>query len=285
MPYFYPRPAITEHPQEEHAEQVARDFPDLDGFFYFGAAGDGEHLAKSNSILAKKWLGLGKIFMASITPFYRGNGGNFRVFETRGFEGVARQWEGAIKDNATWVEIVTWNDWAESSYVAPFGTPGETKLWDGHFGPKMLDHSAYLEASRYYIDWFKAGTPPPIAQDKLFYFYRLHPKALPVAVSPHDAAAGRGVPGGSDKLQDSVFVTLFPKAPTQLTIFSGAKQQSFDLQAGAQHVSMPFSPGAQRFLLRRGGQVLVDKIGEHEISATDASSRSNVFAGSASAAP
>ncbi len=281
VPYFYPRPNITEHPQEEHAAQLARDFPDVDGFFYFGAAGTGEQIARSNAILARKWLGLGKIFMAGITPYYRGNGGNFRLFETRGFEGMAQEWEGAIRAGATWVELVTWNDWNESSYLAPFGPAEATSLWNGHFGPKMLSHVAYLEASRYYIDWFKLGFPPPITEDKLFYFYRLHPKSLPVTVNAADQAKGTGRPGGADALLDNVFVTLFLTQPAQLTIHSGERHESFELAAGVHHVSTPFAPGPQRFVLRREGQVVIEKLGEHEISATDGSSRFNYFAGSA----
>ena len=147
VPYYYPRPNITELPKAEHVAQLTRDFPDLDGYFYFGAAGDPDDLARSSSLLAKAWLGLGKIYMASVTPYYRGNGGNFRAFETRGFEGMAKEWEAAIRDGVTWIELVTWNDWNESSYLAPFGEPQDTSLWKGHFGPKLLSHVAYLDAS------------------------------------------------------------------------------------------------------------------------------------------
>lgn len=279
VPYFYPRPNITEQPTQEHAAQLLRTFPEIDGFFYFGAAGTGEQIARSNSVLAKTFLGAGKIFMAGITPYYRANGGNYRLFETRGFEGMAREWEGAIADGATWVELVTWNDWNESSYLAPFGTPSETRLWDGHFGPKMLSHVAYLDASRYYIDWYKSGRRPTILQDKLFYFYRLHPKNLEATVEATDASKGRGRPSGADSLRDDVFVTLFLKAPAHLTITSGGRRQMFDVTAGVHHVSMPFAPGSQRFRLSRGGRTILDKTGEHEISATDTSSRFNYFAG------
>ncbi len=151
VPYYYPRPNITEHPGPEHVKQVMRDFPGLDGFFYFGAAGTSEQLAAANRACAQGWLGAGKLFMACATPYYRGLGGNYRCYETGGFEGFAKQFVGAIEDNATWIEIVTWNDWGEASYVAPYGDPADTKLWDGHWGT-MLSHVAYLDAMRYYID-------------------------------------------------------------------------------------------------------------------------------------
>lgn len=284
VPYFFPRPHITELPQDEHVEQVFRDFSGLDGFFYFGAAGTGEQLARSNELLARKWRGAGKIFMAGITPYYRGNGGNFRAFETRGFEGMAREWESAIRSDATWVEIVTWNDWGESSYVAPFGPPEATEFWKGHFGPRMLAHAAYLDASRYYIAWFKKGTPPPIERDEVFYFYRLHPKSLAATVRASSDEDGSAVVRGADRLKDSVFVTAFLTAPGELAIQSGSRAQTFPLPAGVSHLEMPFACGRQHFTLRRAGKTIIDKTGEHEVSATDASSRFNYFGGGAAAA-
>jgi hypothetical protein len=279
VPYYYPRPNITEIPEQAHVDQVFDTFPGLDGYFYFGAAGTGPALARANALLADKWVGAGKVFMASLTPFYRGLGGNYRVFETRGFEAMAQGWEAAIQHDATWVEIVTWNDWGEASYIAPFGEPADTELWGGHWGP-LPSHVAYLDACRYYITWFKSGSPPPITRDEVFYFYRPHPKAIQGRIKPGEEALGR--PGGADSLQDSVFATCFLKAPATLAIDSGDAAQAFDLPAGVRHVEMPLSLGAQRFVLRRDDQTLIDKVGEHPVS-EEAWANFNYFAGSAAA--
>ena len=279
VPFYYPRPA-AEMPNQAQAEQVFREQPELDGFFHFGAAGTPDQITASNHLLAHTWLGAGKLFMAGITPYYRGLGGNYRVFESHGFEGLAQQWEGAIHDQATWVEIVTWNDWGEASYVAPFGAPAETNFWNNHWGP-MLSHAACLDASRYYIDWYKTGTPPKIVEDAIYYAYRLHPKSVPGLKKPGDPDRTMALPAGADKLLDDVFVTLFLTAPAQFTIHSGGTTQTFDVAAGVQHRSMPFAPGPQRFVLTRGGATVIDKTGEQEISATDAWGNFNLFAGEA----
>ena len=283
VPFYYPRPA-AEMPNQAQAEQVLRDHPGIDGFFHFGAAGTPAQITESNRLLARTWLGAGKLFMAGITPYYRGLGGNYRVYESRGFEGLAQQWEGAIRDKATWVEIVTWNDWGEASYVAPFGAPAETRHWNNHWGP-MLSHAACLGASRYYIDWYKTGRRPKIKKDALYYFYRVHPKSLPGLRKPGAPGGEKGLPGGADKLADNVSVTLFLTAPAQLTIQSGDTQKTLAVTAGVQHVSVPFAPGAQRFVLKRSEETLIDKTGEHEISATDAWGNFNAFAGEAHPLP
>ena len=279
VPFYYPQPA-AEMPNQAQAEQVFLAHPELDGFFHFGAAGTPAQITASNHVLAQQWLGAGKLFMASVTPWYRGLGGNYRVYESRGFEGLAQQWEGAIRDQATWVEIVTWNDWGEASYLAPFGSAFETRHWDNHWGP-MLSHAAFLNASRYYIDWYKTGVRPKIKEDAVYYFYRLHPKGVPCVKKPGDPDKKTGVPGGADKLADEVFVTVFLTAPARLTVHSGSTDKTFDVAAGVQHLSLPFMPGVQRFVLTRGNETVIDKAGEQEISATDAWGNFNVFAGEA----
>lgn len=271
VPFFYPTPT-REMPLQPQVDQVFNDYGNtLDGFFHFGAAGTPEQITETNRLLAQKWLGAGKIFMASITPYYRGLGGNYRVYDSRGVEGLAKQWEGAIRDNATWVEIVTWNDWGEASYLCPFGSPYETALWNGHWGA-MLSHTALLDASRYYIDWYKTGKQPAITEDAIYYAFRPHPKDL--------AVAGK-VPRGAERLADAAFVSLFLTAPAQLIFRSGTTVTNVMVQAGITHLALPFAAGAQRFVLMRGTATVLDKTAEQEISLTNPLGNFNLFAGSA----
>jgi beta-galactosidase len=281
VPFFYPTPA-TEMPQQKQVDQVFNDYSDsIDGFFHFGAAGTPEQITESNHLLAHKWLGGDKLFMAGITPYYRGQGGNYRVYGSRGFEGLAKQWEGAIRDKATWVEIVTWNDWGESSYLASFGSAYTTSLWNGHWGA-MLSHAAFLKASRYYIEWYKKGRQPSVNEDALYYFYRLHSKSLDgIKQKPGEKESVPSRPRRADTLTDEVFVTLFLKTPAKLTIHSGTTEKSFDVDAGVNHISMPFAAGQQHFVLTRGTDVIIDKRGEQDISATEALGNFNIFSGEA----
>lgn len=280
VPFFYPpanlvsRGTSSERPGFTETEGLAQLYPDVDGFFFFGAAGSSEELAASNQAHAKTWRGRGRVFMASVTPFYLGYGANFRVFDTRGFQGMAHEWETAINSDANWVEIVTWNDWGESTYLSP--TPKT-----GPLAPLLLPHTAYLDASRYYIDWFKSGRPPAIDRDKIFYFYRLQPASVPVPTMPANAPSPSAKPANSQVLQDKVYVTAFLKSPARLTIVSGGRQATFDLHGGVNQVETPFFQGAQQFILSRQGQTLIDKQGERAISAADPTSRDNYFSGEA----
>jgi len=282
VPFYYPTPP-SENPNAAQVDQVFNDsHKQVDGFFHFGAAGFPDEIVASNRRLAQKWRGAGKLFMASVTPFYLGRGGNYRVYESDGLESMARQWEGAIRDDANWVEILTWNDWGECSYIAPFGEPTFTNLYRGHWGA-VMPHIGFCKATRYYADWFKTGKPPTLEEETICYTYRLHPKHLEhPRKNPRTKLDEVARPGHADRLREDVFATVFLAEDAKLTIHSGATHKDFSLTAGVSHVSMPFQPGPQRFVLTRNNEVLIDKVGEFEISATDTSSNFNVFSGAAS---
>ncbi len=279
VPCFLPRRNV-DSPGASELDQFFKDYPSIDGYFYFGAAQYTKNLVESTLLHAQRWHGAGKIFMASATPYYRGLGMNYRLFERHGFEGMAAQWEAAVQSDSDWMEIVTWNDFAESTYVAPVGSPANVKRLADQVG-SLLSHEGYLDASRYYMDWFKTGTPPSITRDQIYYFYRLHPKKLEGVNKP--GYKGTDHPSGWKVLEDDVYVTTFLTAPARLTIHSGSTVKSFDLPAGVRHVRLPFAAGPQRFVLERDGAMLIDKTGEHEISATDAWGNFNYFAGGATA--
>ena len=70
-------------------------------------------------------------------------------------------WTKAIEDHADYVQIVTWNDYSESTHIAP----------------SMAHGSVLLDISAYYIDWFTNGKPPAIKSDHLYLTHRIHAHA------------------------------------------------------------------------------------------------------------
>lgn len=268
VPFYYPVPAV-EIPDDAAIRSVLDADRPLDGFFYFGAAGTPDQISDVIRRMARVWRGAGKIFMAPVTPYYRGKGKNNRVFETRGFEGMAKEWEAILESGADWVEITTWNDFGECSYIAPFGLPKENGLWRGDWGT-VISHAGYLEANKYFIQWYKTGDRPDISSDSLCYFYRLHPKTLQTNI---------GKPRHGETLEDSIFVTAFLKAPGELTISCGQNEQTFNLRAGVSHVSLPMRIGRPRFSLERGGKGVLAAEGEYAISDENIWADYNYFSG------
>jgi glucan endo-1,3-alpha-glucosidase len=279
VPFYYPIQS-TERPTDEQITELFNQNQDVSGFFYFGAAGSPAFINQLTLKISNVWKDSGKIFMAPVSPFYKAYGSyNCRVFEYQGFEGMASEWETAIQSGADWVEIVTWNDYSESTYVSPWGSADSTSFWVLNH---MLSHTAYLDASRYYIDWFKTGKQPSINNDQIYYFYRLHPAdgALQNLSYPKSADGKLVEFHGRNTLKNLIYATAFLKKPAKLVITIGATRQEFELEAGIHHVSVPLQMGTPRFTLGRNNLTIIDKTGEEAIS-LDASTHFNYFSGAA----
>ncbi|MBB6200764.1 glycoside hydrolase family 71 protein [Paraburkholderia fungorum] len=278
VPHFMPSSKEAEI-GDVVASEVASRCRAAQGYFYFGAAGTSSSLARSIEHLAPALKSARKLFMAPVTPYYCGlaSGTNYRAFETDGFSGMATEWIAAIHANVDWVQIVTWNDWAESTYVAPIGSNTRAEVYNPRFGA-LLSHTAYLDASRYFIDWFKRGAAPPITHDKFYYFYRLHPVdvgAMATAASVGYATAPRSrIP-----LTALIHVTVFLTEAATLIIAQGGVQTTRELPPGVSEVAVRSIPGAPRFTLTRHGKKIAEKTGEEPIRTNDFSGAFNYFTG------
>ncbi|WP_459714271.1 glycoside hydrolase family 71 protein [Paraburkholderia sp. 2C] len=265
----------------EQATEIAKRTESADGYFFFGAAASPDSLASSIRLLAFTLRRARKALMAPVTPYYRGlaSGTNYRAFETNGFNGMADEWQAAIAADADWVQIVTWNDWAESTYVAPIGSTSGALVYNERFGI-LLNHTGYLDASRYFIDWFKSGVKPAIDRDEIFYFYRLHPVDLHTNLI--DAISNRAAfpPRGSGRLTSYIHVTAFVPQEASLQVTCGANRWVLPLQAGVNEAAFPWTPGRPRFVLVRNGQTVLQKTGEETITRDDYSGAFNYFSGS-----
>jgi hypothetical protein len=257
VPYFYPRPQATELPDYATVTQLLQHHAGTaNGLFYFGAAGTSQQLAAANTAYAKALREAGLLFMASYTPTYWGHTQRpgRRYFETEGGEGTAHQWQALIVANPNWVEIATWNDFNESSYVCPVENPG--RYFAELLTPPRPCHAGYLELSKYFIAWYKTGRQPPISRDSLFYFYRPHPRD---ALATRD---DRPVTSRIGEVTDTLYVTTFLTAPAELSVYSGDTQTRHSAAAGMQHLRIPFAPGPQRFELTRHNERILAAQGD-----------------------
>jgi hypothetical protein len=263
VPFFYPKGRDKRFSDANVAQLIAENSY-VDGYFWFGAGGRGDEIARLSLRIGQAWQQAGKLYMAPVTPYYRGLGpDNYRGYESRGFEGMALQWEAAIAAGAQWVEIVTWNDWGESTYVGSFGLPNDTEIWANHWGP-LLSHEGYLAASEYYIRWFKTGVRR-IDGDNLYWFYRLAPRSQPGRPLPGNDTLG--FPAGVADFEDRIFASAFLTQPAQVRIESGDQRYEFSVPQGVHHLSAEFTKGPQRFLVERDGRTVL--VGDGAFSVAD----------------
>jgi glucan endo-1,3-alpha-glucosidase len=269
----------VETPTQEEDEAVLQDNQSLDGFFYFGAAGTPNALSTCLQEMAPIWHGADKLFMASITPYYRALAGNYRCFETNGCEGVIDEWQAAVAwppaqspapvlQAADWAEIVTWNDYTESTYVAPFAETGATQgPWSAENSGSYLCHTGYLDLSQYYIQWFKLGHPPLITQDVIYYSYRLQNKTIQGFSNPTATPIVLASPVGATNLDDQIYVTVALTAPANLQVSVGTNSPvTYPAPAGISSYRYPFGNGIPQFTLLRNGNTILTQTGEQAIS-------------------
>ncbi|RAI45013.1 endo-1,3-alpha-glucanase family glycosylhydrolase [Rhodoplanes roseus] len=231
--------------------RILREAPSLAGLFTFGAGRPYDELAAELRAVTSLLVRRNQIHMAGISPFYRGLATNARVFESSGFAGMSQLWMAAIESGTPWVQLVTWNDWNEATYLRPFDRPLVTVWRDHPAWQRLPDHGAYLRASRYYMEWFKSGRPPTIARDELFYFYRPHPKTAEGVIDFTPERRGR--PSHVETLTDAVHLATFLTAPAELSIRIGAKTHDVVVPTGPGLVSVPLSQGDVAVELRRHG--------------------------------
>ena len=253
IPHFWP-PYAPETPGYSDAEFLLnQDGSFIQGLFLFGAAGLPCQLAQCNSNYAVALHQAGTTFMGSYCPHYWGNSqpsNGRRYFETDGGEGTILQWTSILADQPDWVNLVTWNDFNESTYSSPVDNPGQ--YFSQLTTPYRYCHAGYLELSKHYIAWYKTGQEPPINKDALFYFYRTH-STNAVASNTNDIP----VTWWFGNIQDTIYTTVFLTFPAQLEINSGGHLSTNTLAAGLQCLRTPFAPGAQTFIVRRSGKVVL----------------------------
>lgn len=181
---------------------------------------------------AREWVSL---WMAPVAPQDM-RPRSQEYWEVGNSEGFRVMWENAIHGEADWVQLITWNDYSESTAVAPStGTQ-----W------------SFYDLSAYYITFFKTSRPPEIKRDVLYYFHRTHPaSALP---DPDQQPKIFRPAEGSDPPRDEIELLGFLTGPGILEIEINGTIHRRKAPAGVTSFQVPLTEGRPIFRLRRGGR-------------------------------
>lgn len=262
-----------ELPQSNDIEAgLADNMKVIDGAFYWGIAGvpglgHAPDQIPSSQAYAKVLHRAGKLYMAPICfQFWGANAG--RYYEYSGFSGMRKLWMSAIEvGHPEWVEIITWNDFIEGTYVSPIDDPAKYERANdlgASVAPPTTPgffhtHRGATELLAFFIHWYKTGTEPAITHDAVYWAYRtqLAPK------SARDA--------GNMKLygpvEDAIYITANLTAPAMLHVSFGKVSTSVSLPAGSTDWKVPMIAGhIPHFVLTRGPKPLADANGEDPIA-------------------
>lgn len=144
-------------------------------------------------------------------------------------------WQLAEQQHAEWVQLVTWNDYAESTAMAP----------------SVLHGWSILDMNAYDIVWFKSGRRPRVLRDAVFLSYRdQFVDARPVY---HETAPMHVLPG-SGRPRDTIEAVTFATAPSDVEVTAGTQHYSCRVPAGRGICTFPLTLGSISAQLRRDGE-------------------------------
>jgi hypothetical protein len=145
-------------------------------------------------------------------------------------------WANAITGDADWVQIVTWNDYSESTEIAPSTETG----------------TAFFDLTAFYVRWFKTNEQPKILRDAIYYFHRIHSvKSKPdTSKQPKLYTTFRG----SDQPKDEIEFLAFLTMPALLEIKIGSNAYSKQATSGMVSFKVPLSAGRPEFSIFRDGR-------------------------------
>lgn len=248
IPFFVPDGETTQQSVNEMYDR----FPYTDGLYNYAAFAEGDD--PLGGVVHNTYYDVaadvrGRDAMAGAAPAFNrhsdtGQFGNRILGDFEGFHTWLEEWKGIVQEQPRFVEIITWNDYLEGSYIGgryPGQLPSSSAGND-------LGHAAYRKLAEYYIEWYKTGTKPTIMNDTIAIAHRLH--------SENAVASGDPLPKptGWENVEDNLYGAVILKEPAQIRLESGDTSQTFDVAAGVHEVSMPFAEGTQRIVLLRNSQ-------------------------------
>lgn len=157
------------------------------------------------------------------------------LHEAGGSEALLAQLQAAIDGGAMGLHLVTWNDYAEGTEIAP----------------SSVTRHAYYDLAAWGIAAFKAGAPPRIERDGFLVFHRRQ------IFNAGDVR--RGQPWrveGRAPVVNVVDTVAFLTAPATLTVTVGGVRSVRKLAAGMQRLTVPARVGRVTVRLTRSGQAL-----------------------------
>jgi hypothetical protein len=190
----------------------------------------------------------GKMFMMPINlQQYRPK--NFTYWEAGNSASFRNSWMSAINGDADWVQLVTWNDFSESSQISPY-TDATLRRDIG---------TGYYDMNAFFATWFLTGQKPAITHDVLYYFYRREPST---AAGPAQSQLNKIVTGTAE---NHIELVAFLTAPGTLKITIGGKTYTQSAPAGITSFKIPTQPGVPLFALSRSGTDVFSFVGGVQI--------------------
>lgn len=178
----------------------------------------------------------------------------------------------SMRDEFDLVELLTWNDFGESSYLGE--VTQDIPTGSGNY-VNAFPHTAFLQyILPYYLNGFKTGSYPAITKDSITVWSRPH-SANAVASAPSDSK-----PTGWQYTDDMAWAAVFATSASQVTFSAGNNTKTFNVPAGVTGLSVPSAPGPIKVTMTRSGKTVssVDTTGTFAWTQNTIDWNFNIFA-------
>ncbi|KAL8669454.1 MAG: hypothetical protein Q9168_005960 [Polycauliona sp. 1 TL-2023] len=197
-----------------------------------------------------------KLWMAGIAPwFFVHLNADKNWAQAQDDQIFIDRWTSLLTLKPNFIEMVTWNDWSESSYIGPAtgSSSGSDVYW------ASADHTALRAINTVFTKAFKAGKTSvavEAADEGVYMFYRRQP------AKTAGTADSLPLPSSIGNLKDEVYVVTVLSEPAEVTLTSGdSKPVTWTAPAGLVKTGHRWTLGAQVLQAKRGAQVIADKKG------------------------
>jgi hypothetical protein len=155
-------------------------------------------------------------------------------------------WMKAIHNNVPYVQIITWNDYSESTEVSPSS------------GTQFL----FYDLATYFITWYKIGRQPAITKDAIYYSHRRQLVAPGMVIHAGDTPMQLR---GATPVHNQIELLALLTRPATLQIEIAGKRFERDAREGLATLQAPATLGRPIFRILRNDHVEVEKISDWEI--------------------
>jgi len=220
--YFFhnvPKDLVTPDLHARAAAAIARHVPALNSFGFYGFAGKHAEVAKAVRAAGAEWGWAGGMHQKE--SFHE-------VFTPKATDWLRFIWADTIDDEATLVQIVTWNDLNENTGIAPAYNSRYT----------------IYDLTGFFIEQWKTGKPSAVDRDRVYLTYAKYPndaKSWPFKIRDRRDRA----------------LEVLTILPTPATVRLPGRGIEYEAPAGMHVQQFPVTPGPVIAEVVRGGTVSV----------------------------
>jgi len=151
---FHPYKDIPDETLIAAVGVIARHVDAVGSFGHTGRLGP--QMAEAVKHSGAEWSGAIGMYQKENIPF--------EVYAPLGSEWLEGAWNGIRSQNATLLQLITWNDYGENTNIAP--------AWETRY--------ALYDLTGYHIEWWKTGKQPAANHDRVYVIYAKYPREAQV---------------------------------------------------------------------------------------------------------